>query len=449
MHIHVPRLLVEQEGFQSKRQEVKDGLALVVYLVASRTRDEDFVNLSHDFFGLYVRERSFPALKRILLAWNILECDGKYSARSYKKKSFGYRMTEAAAMSGLSPYEISSATALRRFRQEAGKSRYRHCRLPVHRRLVDSLWTVSVDETAANVAIGQLDGEAKYYSQVVVDSIVEKDFHWKPCPYDRVHSNITRLKRELRRCLQFEGKCLFEADIACSQPLMLAALLPEDVRRSEDGKFYSELCQQGELHRFIQTSLNLADKDEAKDQLFKYLFGPPRRNLDISKLFRETFSTIHAFVEATKTGTRFQHYKRLAQTMQRKEAGIVIQTICAELYARFPTIEILTVHDSLLTTEKYINEVVGVMRKIIYNTIDIQPQIRVTPPQPPYERRFSPVGELCEATRSHRPTGVVRHCGCIRLDRAIDTRCGPFSWLSGHTTAGVRKTGRGQRGCPC
>ena len=137
------------------------------------------------------------------------------------------------------------------------------------------------------------------------------------CPYGRVHTPITRLKKQLRSCLSINGNRLVSIDISNSQPLILCLLFwvgglvggeveplfnpdtPSGIpyvsnidgsavkegtcmQRSSgvsctfppDVSKYIQLCESGKLYEFLMTlsSIEPAEKAKFKQRIFRHVF---------------------------------------------------------------------------------------------------------------------------------------------------------------------------------
>ena len=57
-----------------------------------------------------------------------------------------------------------------------------------------------------------------------VDGIASGNWEWSVCNFGRVHTNLTTLKRTLRRHLRVGGQLPVACDISCCQPLLVGLL---------------------------------------------------------------------------------------------------------------------------------------------------------------------------------------------------------------------------------
>lgn len=70
-----------------------------------------------------------------------------------------------------------------------------------------------------------------------------------------------------------------------------------------------------------------------------------------------------------------ERYKELARDMQRLESQMMINEVCARLFDRFPEIKLVTVHDSVITTAKYVEAVKSEIENAYLQRLSIKPKV--------------------------------------------------------------------------
>jgi hypothetical protein len=81
-------------------------------------------------------------------------------------------------------------------------------------------------EIDRNMAMSLATGmENFHHHAAAIDMIHDHDWEFSKCNFGRVHTNITRLKREFRRALRIHGKRLVNLDVSNSQPLIFGLVL--------------------------------------------------------------------------------------------------------------------------------------------------------------------------------------------------------------------------------
>jgi hypothetical protein len=344
-------------------------------VIASHSRHDKHANLSHPSLGKYVRLKSVKKYKDTLFAWNVIETDGKYSASPYRSKSLGYQLTPEANESDAVQYSLQTDSARKRFhrrRIEISKRRYSD---PLHQQLWESLSDVKIDRKRADREIAGLRAKGKCVIGACAarDSIEMEHFRLTQCDYGRIHTNITNLNSELRKSLTYDGESLAEADIKCSQPTLIAGMIP---RSTPDARLYVSLCEDGTLYEFLMAETKNPDRVEVKKGVMPYLFGT-NTTTDIAQVFQRCFPSVFDFIKQEKAGTGFMPYTRFAHKCQRLESKIVIETACQTLFDENRGIRLLTVHDSIIVKRQFLKKAEKAITEAFVKTIGVRPQIEI------------------------------------------------------------------------
>jgi len=120
--------------------------------------------------------------------------------------------------------------------------------------------------------------------------------------------------------------------------------IPEDVLR------YIELCETGKIYRHLETTLTHRSTTYGgfkRRILSRILYCKNHDNdNDLSTQFATLFPSVSDFIRYLKKND----YRHLPQQLQRVEAGLVIHGVCGRLMNEYPTVPVLTIHDSIMTT---------------------------------------------------------------------------------------------------
>lgn len=200
----------------------------------------------------------------------------------------------------------------------------------------------------------------------------------------RAYSNLTWLWKEFRQFLSVNGERLVNLDIANSQPLFLALLLcnqqllnvevkkevgilhslyPYDTHflsytLTEDVYRYKQLCEEGKFYHHLMSRFNVTNKQAFKRRCFASIFyGFNERTSKAKQAFTSEFPTPAQFIFDAKA----ENYKALPLLIQRVESNFIIRTVCKRLTEEHPHVPLLTIHDSIMTTERYATLVKDVM----------------------------------------------------------------------------------------
>jgi hypothetical protein len=237
----------------------------------------------------------------------------------------------------------------------------------------------------------------------------------------RLHTVLTQIKGELRRFIRYDGKVLVSVDIVNSQPYLATILLNskkftehnildyilkinpnyknpnypimlvkkiKKVTNSKNIRLFIEKIESGTFYEYFGEKLieqGLIEKDLdmckvrkiAKGSIFSAFFSP---NNSISyneemKNFKNIFPDVYDVFKLIKS-TRGKH-NTLAIFLQQFEAELILHTACKKIHDINPDIPIFTLHDSIITTEEYVEEVRMVMEEVLNNAIGFPPQLKI------------------------------------------------------------------------
>lgn len=237
----------------------------------------------------------------------------------------------------------------------------------------------------------------------------------------RLHSALTQLKGVLRPFIRYDGKRLVAVDIVNSQPYLAISLLNpfrydtnnisnliininpkndflqypimlvktvEAASIAHNTKLYVDLVTSGSFYEEFGLMLKkegiidekLDDKEtrgKAKNATFSALFNS---NNAISfckemNIFKRTFPEVYAVFKMVKLGKG--HHNTLAILLQSLEALLILHKACKILTDENPNVPILTLHDSIITTEGNEEYVYTVMKNVLTEAIGVPPVLKI------------------------------------------------------------------------
>jgi hypothetical protein len=215
----------------------------------------------------------------------------------------------------------------------------------------------------------------------------------------RFHSRLTNTKGELRCFLDYNGKPLTSLDIKNSQPYLSLCLFDKSFYASGDSgskislnnlypevsEFFSRFKLEENLLITLERAIKssgfaeyrklvlggdfyervmelvaskrgqLLTREHAKEMVYTVFFGDPNKiwaNTGPLALFKEYFPEVAALFNILKS----RQYQDLAILLQRIESFMVIQSITKEFNKKFPDACLFTIHDSVLTTSEFVND---------------------------------------------------------------------------------------------
>lgn len=245
----------------------------------------------------------------------------------------------------------------------------------------------------------------------------------------RLHSSLTQLKKELRQFIKYDNQTLVSIDIKNSQPYLSTVLLdinkinqneigkrlqaynpkykessksylsflyyvskignpktkPKDVGNYIDlvssGVFYEEFANMLDKRGLIKDELFLTNessrREYAKRVTFRTLFSPNRHKIfsEEIKTFNQVFPNVSKVFEFVKSG--YKNHNALSCLLQNFEAKLVLHTACKEISLMFPEAPIFTLHDSIITTERYQNEVQNILNNVLFEYVGLTPSLSI------------------------------------------------------------------------
>lgn len=243
----------------------------------------------------------------------------------------------------------------------------------------------------------------------------------------RVHTNLTNLKKNIRKYVKYAGKNLVSFDIKNSQPFFLNVLWNSDfwnkskigekitigklqnpsgtlraiyrkgikhplTMRTFDESLYSNGFQlfkkvtlDGTLYEYIcvkhlELTGQVLERDKAKKELIKLLYNTDKKHrayvYDIEDTIDVIFPGLLEFCNSFKTKTA---YNKLALLLQNIESTVVIRMATRNIALKHPDMPLFTVHDSIATTEDFASILGPLIASEIESAVGFKPTIKEEP----------------------------------------------------------------------
>lgn len=245
-------------------------------------------------------------------------------------------------------------------------------------KLIQSLDKIDIDyENSINLINTRYENneidEHKYNINLMsIENIASKNIYFNFDDYGRFHTNYTILKKEIRnQYLSIKNEMLSEIDISNSQPLFFAVLLKKEISHiNGDTKRYFDLVKNGLLYEDIIENSTLKDKNEAKELIYKVLFGD---NLNTgkrkNKIFQELYPSVYEYILEFKEMKK--NYKELSHELQKMESNFIFNIVIKEIFEKYPDIILFTVHDSIICQKSHYDNVKAIFDKHFQNLVSI------------------------------------------------------------------------------
>ena len=248
----------------------------------------------------------------------------------------------------------------------------------------------------------------RYKAVQATRMLAEKQFYYKVDDnIGRFHSNLTNIKKDLRKHITYKGIPLVNIDIANAQPLFSALLLKKEFwngtsaisiksiptvkqlfksntsynktrtslltyitlvessenRYHKEFRDYKHMVQNGSFYKMVFENMfpeKEYDKTVIKDVMFQAFFsanrfiGQPKARLKM--MFSHTYPAVYKIFRILKK----DNHVILSHLLQRIESIIMIETVARRIAVERPELPFFTIHDSIATTkgnEQYIKQV--------------------------------------------------------------------------------------------
>jgi len=215
--------------------------------------------------------------------------------------------------------------------------------------------------------------------KMMVEVFYERRFSTIDDKGNRLHNNLTNLATPLRNALHYKGFTLVQCDLKNSQPLLFRVHLNKypHIPQEELDKYLDVVCNIG-FYEFFADKLNIkltkANRTDFKKKIFGgVLFDKNRNNLSkYEKVFKEEFPIIFYCMRDMKK----DDYKNIPISLQKLESQFIFHCV-DKLSKENKDIELLTIHDSIVTIEGKEEIVYKVMMEEFYNMFGIIPKIKI------------------------------------------------------------------------
>lgn len=233
-------------------------------------------------------------------------------------------------------------------------------------KLVNDLYKIDIDVENASKYVEDLRktrkiSYTKYWKNAMsIDNIGIKNMFFKFDEYGRMHTNLTVLKREIKKnFITINGEDIVEVDLGNSQPLFLAVLMKNElpVTKLFNVEFnqYFDLVKNGFIYEYLVENCDIEDRSEAKVMMYKVLFGINNDNQKYNKMFGLLFPNVYDFIKTYKNTNG--GYKSLSHSLQNLESNFIFNKVITHVISKYPEITLFTVHDSICYPISYKNEV--------------------------------------------------------------------------------------------
>ena len=332
-------------------------------------KDREYANIHYKTITSVVSKYKYTKIIANLKNWGVIACNNKYQPG---KESKGYKL--------LPPYnrpdkrvKINDNKLNMKLSEFKMKSQKELNKLPqVYNDLeIRNSW-IKLDyktSTTYNNAFYFTQSDTYNSNLYSISAYRDGNYRFLVDKSNRIHTNLTNLKSDLRRFLSVQGEKLGQVDITNSQPLFLYLIIKDETEIPQDEKeTYRALVENGKFYEYFFEKLNLTSdkRDEVKEMTYKYIFygETPTYENTCFNIFREDFPNIVNFIADVKKSD----YKQLAFLLQKAESTFVIEKVASEFIRRNETTtEFMgTIHDSIVVKASKLDQAVQVMKECFH-----------------------------------------------------------------------------------
>ncbi len=390
-YICIPKRLAEQDFFKSGSKPLRDRLAgfCIVMLIkrcrACRTSGiRQWRYIHSGVISKYLNPNLTTSVKDTLIAAKIIECNNSYQV---DYRSFGYRFAKGIKKNAFEHYAFETIRAVDRFRkaERRKKTKYklklgiRGPATPTIIRLYELMTRLELPEEQMLKAVDSVSLEDRLYHYRQGNAFHRGQLYAKVDDTGRFYTSLTSLWKKHRHLLRIQNEPLVEIDVSACQPLMLSLMVEPFVSMSECIRF-RELTESGSLYDKI-AEFTGRPRDRAKRGFLSFLCADIPRNgfqdrrptkVSLRALilawFKQRFPEIADYLIDTKSseqsrmkmnteirreaGKKTSAYAITAFDMQRLEAEIMIEGVCAQFMKQHPNEFIATIHDAVMVKEE-------------------------------------------------------------------------------------------------
>jgi len=389
---HLIALIPANLDFESNKNKDKYYF-IITFIVFGRIFDKrkdihSFIQLYSPFLKAILSGHYSDILKE-LIDMNIIEGGNHYRKG---KKSKAYRLTDNYRTIKLKRVEITDKKIISNYHSYKSKKNKKITET-AHNYLYSCLKEIRIDyEAAIDYMNKNAESIEQYnYGLCAIEMIHNSIWYFvTDKKAGRVHNNLTNFPKVLRPFLFFLNKRLIEIDISNSQPLLFNILINRYLLRDtsayyyynkesnipyvpqhSDLRKYKEVTETGKFYEFMMEKLNIKeDRDKFKVRMFTKIFYGKDKESEEMSLFKKIFPTVAKIISYYKR----VNYKNLAIELQTVEADMIINRIVPKLAKE--NIFVLTIHDSILTTEENCDSVVKIILSE-FKKINLKPNLKI------------------------------------------------------------------------
>jgi hypothetical protein len=243
----------------------------------------------------------------------------------------------------------------------------------------------------------------------------------------RLHTNISNLRKSLRKHLKYDGKRLIAYDLKNSQPFFLNVLMSPrfwignaksdylnykhllgplgtleglgmrsakhtlTMRESFESQYgttfqlFKKLTLEGNLYEYLankhsERTGKILSRDEIKQMLIGIFFDKNSEERKYSYVLESTVKDcLPGLIEFCDSFKTTDEYNKFALILQNIESTTILRMACKNIAQKYPNMPLFTVHDSVATTEDFAPILGPLIASEIELVVGFKPTIKEEP----------------------------------------------------------------------
>jgi hypothetical protein len=338
--------------------------------------DGDYIPIKLEYMRNLISSHYASKFLKLMVEEGVLDCDDVYEIGI---KSKGYRLTHKYRKGNFYLQEMQDIELSNKIKNKLGEITDEILsRKDAYSYVTKCMQLLDMDYNKANSVLKTLPINLRKKSKMMID-IFETKFATIDKTANRLHNNLTNLSTSLRNTLSIKNKQLVQCDLKNCQPLLFRVYLNKypHIPREELDKYLDVVCNIGFYEFFAEKLyIKLTEKNRIafKKKIFGgVLFDRNRKNLSkYEKVFQKEFPIIFYCMRDMKS----DNYKDIPISLQKLESQYIFHCV-DKLSKENEGIELLTIHDSIVTTEGNERLVYDLMITEFQKMFSITPKIKI------------------------------------------------------------------------
>lgn len=364
------------------QKDFKSHLLYIVFHIRTypfkhrKFNDGDYIPIKLEYLRNLISYDYASKFLKLLVEEDVLDCDEVYEVGV---KSKGYKLTDKYRKGSFYLEEMSDTELANKIKSKLEEITDEVLnRKDAYSYVTKCMQYLDMDYSKATTILQSMPINLRKKSKMMVD-IFNTKFATIDDTANRLHNNLTNLSTSLRSTLSIKDKKLIQCDLKNSQPLLFRVYLNRypHIPQEELDKYLDVVCNIGFYEFFAEKLyIKLTEKNRMtfKKKIFGgVLFDRNRKNLSkYEKVFEKEFPIIFYCMRDMKS----DNYKDIPIALQKLESQYIFHCV-DKLSKENEDIELLTIHDSIATTEGKEHTVYNLMITEFEKMFNITPKIKI------------------------------------------------------------------------